>query len=168
MAKKPSKRRGGRLIKGHIDIDAVLDTLAGATGILDPTDVVDDRSFLLSVEATYTLNNLTAGQGPLDVYLAHSDYTLAEVEEFIELQTGWGDADEISKEIGRRRIRHVGAFSGVANEEVMNDGKPIKTPIRFVVNEGQGLNVVTYNDSGSILTTGAAVRIKGHCWIKPV
>ncbi len=168
MARKPRKRV--RLIKGTLEINQTLGTLAAAVGVLEATDTVSDRSYLLSVEATYALEGLTQAEGPIKLYWAHSDYTLAEVEAYIESTTAWSDADEISKEISRRKIRQVGVFSMPAVTgavPALNNGLPLKTKIGFVINEGQGLNLVAYNDGGSQLTTGAVVRVDGHCWIKP-
>ncbi len=169
MAKKPRRKRV-RLIKGTLEHNLVLATLAAAVGILEATDTVVDRSYLLSVEATYAIEGMTQADGPIKLYWAHSDYTLAEIEQYIESTTAWSDADEISKEISRRKIRQVGvigppAVTGAAAP--LADGMPVKTKIGFVVNEGQGLNLVAYNDGGAALTTGAVVRVDGHCWIKP-
>jgi len=164
---RKGRRRRTRLIKGTVDVQSTLSTLANNTGILAPSDVVTDRSFVLSCEATYALFAATVGEGPLEIYLAHSDYTLAEIEAFIESATAWSDADEISKEISRRKIRKVGTFSGNFADEVINNGMPVKTKLGFIISEGQGLNLVIYNNSGGALAGGAAVNWQGHCWIKP-
>lgn len=162
------RRKRVRLIKGQIDESVALSTLAAETGILAPTDTVDDTSYLISTEMVFSIREHTAGQGPLVLYWAHSDYTLAEIEEFIELQTGWGQADEVSKEISRRKVKLIGQFSGSGTEEILNDGRLLKTKVGFVVSESQGLNLVVYNGSGSTLTSGTIVEFKGHCWIKPM
>ncbi len=167
MAKNRRRRRRITLIKGTIDLDEALGTLAAQTALLDATDSVDDSSWLLSTECTYALDH-TAGEGPVKLFWAHSDYSLVEVEEFIELATGWGNSDEGSKEISRRKIRQIGEFAGTATDEVLNDGKSIKTKIGFRVGPDQGLNLVTYNDDANPLTTGASIKAKGHCWIKPL
>ena len=102
----------------------------------------------------------------MKLYWAHSDYSLAEVEEYIELDTGWSDADEVSKEISRRKIREIGELAPVANDN-LNNGMPVKTKIGFSVNEGQGLNLVAYNDGSTTLTGAQLVFATGHCWIRP-
>ncbi len=167
----PTKRRTTkkktRLIKGQVDESLALLTLAPNTGLLAPTDVVDERSFLLSTYMVYAIRDQALGQGPKRLYWAHSDYSLAQIEEFIELQTGWGEGSKVSQEIGRRKIRLIGEFQGDVADEVMNEGRILKTVLKFIVNAGQGLNLVTYNDSGVSLTTGSIVEFKGHCWIKP-
>ncbi len=167
MPRKGHGRKRVRLIKGNMDESVALATLAANTGILMPTDVVSERSFLLSTEAMYGVRGQTAGQGPLRLYWAHSDYTLAEIEEFIELQTGWQEANQQSQEVARRKIRIIGEFQGTTEDEVMNEGRKLKTKLGFIVNATQGLNMIVYNDSGASLAGGAIVEVKGHCWIKP-
>lgn len=144
-----------------------LATLANNTGILVATDVVDARSFLLSVEGTYAIAEQTVDEGPIQLYWAHSDYSLVEIEQFIEQSAGWGRLDEIQMEISKRKIRQIGVFAGKAASEDLNDGNPLKTSLKFSVGEGQGLNLVAYNNSGAALTGGATVTCQGHAWIKP-
>ncbi len=169
MARKPRRKRT-RLIKGNVDESIALATLAPNTGLLSPTDVVTERSFLLSTEMVYGLRGAAVGEGPIRLYWAHSDYSLVEIEEFIELQTGWQEADLVAMEIGKRKIRLIGEFAGVSiatEDEVLNEGRVLKTKLGFIVNSSQGLNLVVYNDSGANLSTGSIVEFKGHCWIKP-
>ncbi len=166
-AKKGRGRRRGRLIKGVIKLQEALTTLAPNTGLLDPTDTVDDAAFIISVHATYALVGNTAGEGPIKLYWAHSDYSLAEVEEFIELTTGWSEMDEVSKEISKRKIRAIGQISGGVSGESLANGEVVKTRIGFMVQEGQGLNLVSYMDGTAPLTTGASVFVTGHAWIRP-
>ncbi len=167
MPKKGHGKRRVRLIKGQVDESIALSTLVANTGILGATDTVSERAFLLSTEMVFAVREQTVGQGPLRLYWAHSDYSLAEIEEFIELQTGWKEADQVGQEVARRKIRLIGEFEGATADEVLNEGRIIKTPIKFIVNTGQGLNLVVYNDSGGTLAGGAIVEFKGHCWIKP-
>lgn len=166
MAKHSRRRKSVTLIKANIDAAIALATLADNTGILVATDTVVSRAFILSVEGMYSIEAQTSGEGPITLYLAHSDYTLAEIEEYIELQTGWDGGDMVSKEISRRKIRQVGYFSGQLVSETINDGRPKKTALKFVLNPAQGLNLCVYNNSGGALAGGATVRLQGHAWIK--
>ncbi len=170
MAKKGrGRRKPVRLIKGTIKEELALVTLGTDTGLLVATDVVDDTSFLLSAQCVYSMSDHAAGEGPLVLYWCHSDYSLTEIEEYIEQQTAWAGNDEVGKEVSRRKIRQIGSFSGEGVSETLNDGRPLKTKIGFVVHEGQGLNLCVYNeDNGANLTTGTLINVNGHCWIKGI
>ncbi len=167
LANKPKRRRRISLLKGTFDETQAMGALANATGILAVlTDSVDVESFLLSVEATYALRDHTPAEGPIEIYAAHSDYTLVEVEEFIENTQSWSRGDLRQQEIGRRKIRRVGVFSGLDTDEVLNDGKPLKTALKWSCVQGAGMNYCIYNNSGAALTTGTTFEAQGHVWIK--
>ncbi len=149
-------------------------TLAAATAVLATTDTVDDTTFITSLKASWSLEDFTdgAGIGPIVVGVAHSDYTLAEIEEWIELTTGWSQADMVSKEISGRRIRRVGTFATDASSgvdvSVLNDGRPIRTKLNWSLSEGQGLSLWAYNSgSNAIATTVPRVHVegKGNLWM---
>ncbi len=72
------KRAMGRYVWGNLDIDIDLGTLAAKTVILGVTDMVIDRTLVSSVVATYSLSGVISVQsdGPVEVGVAHSDYTL--------------------------------------------------------------------------------------------
>ncbi len=155
-------------IRGNIDIDLSLATLAAKTGLFAATDTVIDRMRVSSIKATYSISDFTqsAGAGPVEVLVAHSDYTLAEVEQFIELGTSWSEADLIDKEIQSRLIRRIGVFDSppqAAGAYTLNDGKPIYTKLNWSMTNGLGLNFVLYNrGTGAIATTDPNVNISGH------
>ncbi len=169
-ARKRSRRRRhfGNYIPGNIQLDIVLTTLAAATGVLAATATVDDTTRITSVRASYSLEDMTqgAGIGPIVCGVAHSDYTLAEVEAWIKLTTGWSQANMVSKEISGRRIRRIGTFPGSNTDgsgiSVLNDGKPIRTKLNWEVTEGQGLNFWAFNTgSNAIATTVPRVHVEG-------
>ncbi len=166
--------KGSRYIPGNVQLDIVLTTLAAATAVLAATDVVDDTTRISSVVAMYSLEDFTdgAGIGPIVVGLAHSDYSLAEVEAWIKLSTGWSQADLVSQEISNRRIRRIGVFEsdGASGTDVsvLNDGKPIKTKLNWRLSEGQGINFWAFNSgSNAIATTVPRVHVegKGNLWL---
>ncbi len=165
MAKHTGKgRRKGKVIKGKFDNSVTLGTLAANTGVLDATEIVAQRSFILSMEAAHSIIGLAAGES---VYLgvAHSDYSLAEVEEWIENQGGWDEGNLISQEINRRKIRNIGVFT--SEETALNEGKVLKTKLGFILNSGDGLNFFLYNPDAAGLTTGSEWTSLGHVWLKP-
>ncbi len=142
-----------------------LGALAANTGLLDRTDSsVASRAYLLSMEAVHSIIGLAAGES-VALGVAHSDYTLAEVEEWIENTTGWDEGDLISQEINRRKIRSIGVFT--SEETAINEGRMLKTKLGFIVNTGDGLNFFLYNPDAAGLTTGSEWTSMGHVWIKP-
>ncbi len=166
----------GRYVRGNLDIDQALGTLASKTAVLASTDTVIDRTLVSSVQATYTLSNIAeaANAGPIEIGVAHSDYTLAQVEEFLELATSWNETDLIDKEVQSRKIRRIGVFDSPAaatagtGAYTLNDGKPIKTKLNWIMTNGQGLNYFIYNlGTAALATSDPNVNIRGHANLWP-
>ncbi len=174
MAKKPRRRRRmGRYVKGNIAENIALGTLAGNDLILSATDTVNERTLVSSVVATYSLAGLTPTEnaGPILIGVAHSDYSDAEVEAWVELQTGWDEGDLGSREIQNRFIRRIGLFDEPATANLgvsLNEGKAIKTKLNWILLQGQGLNFFCYNTGGAALaTTDPNVHVQGHANLWP-
>ncbi len=169
MPKKSGKpRRRGKVLKAKIINSIALGTLSNATVISDPVpDSVDERAFALSTELLVSTRGMTPGEGPIIVGVAHSDYTTAEIQEWIDNTGGWSEGDLVQQEISKRKIREIGQFPVTSAAEVLNDGRPIKVPLRFYLTQGQTLDCWALNRSGSTLTTGGVVLYDGHAWLKP-
>lgn len=179
MAKHPRKRRGRRFrryIKGNIDVDMALGTLAAQTLVAQAVaDTVDERTFVSSAKLNWAMGDFTpiANSGPIRVGLAHSDYTAAEIEEWVELTTGWSEGDLVSQEISNRRIREVGVFptspgGASTGNSVLNDGKPITTKLGWILLGGQTLDVWAYNaGSAAVATTDPNMHAVGHANLWP-
>ncbi len=180
LAAKRGKGRGKRMnkyIRGRVNENLSFGTLAGATlvsVIFDET--VIERTRVSSVEATYAIENLTvgSGDGPIMVGLAHSDYTDAQIEEVIENAGSWNEGDLVQqKEVGRRLVRTIGIFSagdgiGSVVSDVLNDGKPIKTKLNWILITGQSLRLWAYNlGNSSLATTVPVVHCEGHANLWP-
>ncbi len=178
VAKHKRRRRNfNGYTKGNLDIDQSLGTLASKTAVLAATDTVIDRTLVSSVKATYTLSNLAeaANAGPIEVGVAHGDYTLAEIEAYLELATSWKETDLLDKEIQSRRIRRIGVFDSPAaatagtGAYTLNDGKAIRTKLNWILTNGQGLNYWIYNlGTAALATSDPNVNIRGHAnlWAK--
>lgn len=161
-------------MRGQVDESVALSTLAAATLISAAfTDSVTEQARISSVVASYSLSDFTpaAGDGPIMVGLALSVYTDAQIEEFIEQQDSWEEGDQVAKEVSARRIRRVGVFEGpdaLTQAAVLNDGKPIKTKLNWILNQGQTLRYWAYNPGSSALaTTDPDVRLQGHVNLWP-
>ena len=155
-------------VAGQIQQDVTLTNTAANTGVrANPIDTVDQKTLVTSVKATYSLSNYTpiASVGPLRLFWAHSDYSAAEIEEWIEATTSWSPGDLVQQEIAKRRIREVGVFetpdSSTATK-TMNDGKPIRTRLNWILFEGQSIVPFVYNaGSAAMSTTSANVHVGG-------
>ncbi len=168
MVKHRRGRRRSFLIKGKIDETLALGALANADVVGDVfNDTLDQEAYAISMEALWTIRGDTGGEGPVLVGVAHGDYTDAEIEEYLENAGSWTRGDLIAQEIAKRKIRTVGAFQGTAIDEILNDGKPMKTKLGFMLQEGQTVKVWAWNKSGATLTTGAQVFLEGHVWLRP-
>ncbi len=174
MAKaKRRRRRMSKYIPGSVDQNINLGTLAAGTAILSATQVVKERTRVSSIDATYILSGMTKTDnvGPLEVGVAHSDYSLAEIDAFLERLTSWDEGDKVSQELSNRLIRRIGVFDVPADpgEAVaLNEGKKIKTKLNWILNAGQGLNFFVYNmGSGALATTDPNVHINGKANLWP-
>ncbi len=157
-------------LRGNVDEELALTTLASKDVVGAAFDeVVDNPTFISSIQATYTLENLTetAGVGPVVCGVAHGSYTDAEIEEFLEQAGQWNRGNIVAtREISRRLIRQVGTFESPAvslQKETLNDGRAIKTKLGWWLQEGQTLRLWAYNaGSVNIATTVPSLTVNGH------
>ncbi len=171
MAKKGrGKRRSMKgYLKGNIDENLSLGTLASKTLIADTFDEApEEKTLVSSIVCTWALDNITGGQGPISFGVAHSDYSDAEIEEVLENAASWDQGSKVEQEIAKRLVRQIGVFSGdkVAGEVddiTVNDGKPIKTKLNWRLNIGDTLKMWAYNISPAALsTTDPTMLCNGH------
>ncbi len=174
----PSKGKGRkycRYLKGKINNDLALGTLAPTTLISEVIgDTLNEKAWLSSVKAVWSLSNFTpaVADGPILVGIAHSDYSSAEIEAWIENANSWEEADKIGQEIARRKIREVGSFRSVdlsSSETItLNEGKPIHTKCGWQLASGQTVTIWAYNEGSSALgTTDPVVQTSGHANLWP-
>ena len=154
-------RKGYQAIPFNISV--VLSTLA--EGVLVKVGLTGDQDFLqdafvISAKINMSIRGLTAGEGPLQVGLAHSDLTVTEIGESLDANLLEPD-NIIQKERARRPVRRVGYFPGAAATEVLNNGVPIHQIIKMVVNSGHRIVGWIRNQSGATLTTGAVFELQG-------
>ncbi len=176
MAQHSRRRKFRRYLRGELDDANVLGAL-GANTLTSATvgGSVVERTFVSSVKATWSINGLEAVQndGPVTVGLSHSDYTDAEITEFIANAGSWNEGDKIAQEQGRRKIKIVGTFMnfGLAGAQirtfVLNDGKPIHTKLNWILVTGQTLKIWAFNTGSSPLTSGALAQTIGHANLWP-
>ncbi len=175
MAKRRGRKKFRKYLKGQINFKFALSTLGATTGILGPVpDTLNEKAWVSSCKCVYALEEFTdaADDGPILLLVAHSDYTLAQVEEWIENTNSWTQGSLRQQEIAARKIRRIGMFHstdvGSNGIVVLNDGKPITTKLGFQLVSSQTLNFIAYNTGASPLaTTGPNVTIQGHANLWP-
>ncbi len=166
MAKKGRGRRSG-VRKLRCSETLALGALGSGSMVVGDFDsVVDDTTFLLSIEAVWSMGEHQADAGPIAIGVAHSDYSSGEIGEWFAATGGWDRGDVVAQEIRKRKIRQVGTFSGIAKQETLNDGKAVKTPLKFNIQDGQTLQIWALNQDTTVLTTGTLVNCDGSVWAK--
>ncbi len=164
----------GRYIRGNVDDELALTALApkDVVGTLFD-EVVNERTLVSSIVATYSLANWTdiANAGPVVFGVAHGDYNDAEVEEYLEQTGQWNEGNMVAQEISARKIRRIGVLRGgstAAEVEVLNDGKPVKTKLNWILLQGQTLRLWAFNSgSAAIATTAPSLVANGHVNLWP-
>ncbi len=174
MAKK-GRRKFRRYIRGQIDFEISLLTLGGNTAISGTeSQVLTEQAWLSSVKCSWALRDMTAApaDGPIWAGVSHSDYTTAEIEEWIENAVSWAEGDQIGREVARRKIRQVGIFRVDPSQTgigavVLNLGRPTTTKCGWQLSTGQTVRFWYYNQSSGALTTGAVALVNGHANLWP-
>ncbi len=179
MARRPKRqyrrRKGGGFrggyLAGNIDQDLGLATLAAKTLVSSATNTVSEKRRVSSIKCTHTLSDFTvaANTGPIMVGVAHSDYTDAEIEAWVERSGSWSMSDLVADEVRQRKIRRIGIFRipPTAAGAVLNDGKPIRTKLNWTMITSQGLKFWAYNlGTGALVTTSPNYNVQGtaHTW----
>ncbi len=168
------KRSYRAYLRGNVDESLNLGTLATLTLVsVDFDESVNETTWLSSVKGSYTLDELTPGQGPIFIGLAHSDYSDAEIEEWIETTQSWNAGDLVAKEVARRKIRRIGVFPAeggalVTDTIALNGGRPITTKCGFLLQTGQTASLWAYNmGPANLSATVPIVRVQGHANLWP-
>ncbi len=164
----------GRYLKGRVDETLTLSALAAATAaITDFDEVVNERTLVSSLVATWSMDDFTEGadSGPIEVGVAHNDYTGAEIEEFLENTGSWNEGAKVEQEISRRQIRAIGVFESAQQAlgtTSLNEGKPLKTKLNWILNQGDTLRLWAYNrGTAAVATTVPNVHASGHANLWP-
>ncbi len=160
-----AKHRQGIFVP-RIEEEIAVGALTTGTVVSVAGQTVVDRMYLISMDSTWALKDFTAGEGIIEVGVAHSDYTVAEIAEALDASTNWDRGNLVAREQARRKVRRVGVFDGLSAEEVLNDGKPIRTRLGWVVNNGDGLNYWARNKNAGTFTTGAEIQISGKAFAR--
>jgi len=165
----------GKYIRGTIDERMSLGTLGAGVAISQIFgQTVNEKTLVSSVVINWSMDQFTVGNddGPILVGVAHSDYTDAEIEQYIENLGSWNEGDlTATREVGKRLVRRVGVLRGasvVAEHDTLNDGKPVKTKLNWLLLQAQSLRLWAYNaGSSAIATTDPNIHALGHANLWP-
>ncbi len=168
MAKhrKSGRRRSSRFFAYPIAANLALGTLAD--GVIISTALTafgQTRVSLISADISWSIDGLTANEGPIEIGLGSSNLSNTETGEALDASPT-SQTDIIAMERSRRPVRRVGQFPGQSANESLKDGDQIRTTLKFPVNEGVELNLWARNRSGATLTTGAIVRVSGTLFMR--
>ncbi len=175
MPNKPKRRGYRKYLRGKIEFQLDLGTLGSKTligGVV--SGAVIERTFVSSIVASYSLAEFTdaIGDGPIMVGVAHSDYTDAEIEAFIENSGSWNAGNLTAQEVAKRKVKIIGVFeSSVADSsgiETLQDGRMIKTKLNWILITAQNLRFWAYNAGlSAIATTQPEFHVDGHANLWP-
>ncbi len=159
------KKRGNKNfvaipIEGQTALGALADGTLVAVNVM--TGEFTEDFYAISADIDTFVRALTASEGtPSSWGLAHGDYTVAEIDENLELSL-LGPGSKIEQEQARRLVRKGSQFkfNNVVNDELIPT-KTQRVKLKFVVQSGQHLDIWFKNRSGSVLTTGAIFEWSG-------
>ncbi len=121
---------------------------------------------MVSATLTWIVSAGTAGEGPVTVGYAHSDYSITEIKECLEAFAAIDQGDKVAQERANRLVRTVGTVRFPGGAAALNDGKPIKTRLNWLINIGDSVNMFAFNEDIGVLTTGALLTASGDLWVK--
>ncbi len=167
-----AKKGGGkrrRYLKGNVSETLSLGALATQVVILGPMgETVNERTLVSSLVAQWSLRDHVEGEGPIEVGVAHGDYTTAEIQAYVDNSGSWNEGDLVNQEIAQRKVRKVGTFgAGPGAPDELNDGKPVKTKLNWILTQGQTIDIWAFNRDDGSLTTGIDVIVDGHINLWP-
>ncbi len=165
MAKNHRRRRRRRGIT-TIPVSGSIVVGALATGIVISGNLiaqVAEDFFAISADLSWNIRGHTAGEGPLRVGVAHGDYVVSEIKEYLDVDMS-DPGDKIAIERGRRQIRRAGVFTGLDADEALFDGMQRRVPLKFIINDTKALNLYLHNQSGATLTTGTTLQVDGQVY----
>lgn len=158
--KRGSSKRSRNFQAWPVRKQLALSTLATDTVISGELIGLDQEAYIISADLQWSLRGGTAGEGPLQVGVASGDLSVGEIGEAVWATPSRQD-DWIEREKARRPVRKVGTFPGLSTDEVLNDGKAIRTKIKIPCTPTGDLDFWCENQSGASLTGGQVIEVTG-------
>lgn len=136
-----------------------LSTLASDAVKLSTAPTLSQDVLIHSLDQIISVRDLTPGEGPLEFGVADATLTVTEIAEALDASPAHAN-DVPAVEHAKRKVRTIGQFSGLAESETYNDGRPRRVKLNWFVNAGQSFPVMwVRNRSGATLTTGSIVEM---------
>ncbi len=176
MPAHPKRRRRSfrKYLRGGVEEVLGLSTLGSKTLVkVDFSDIVTEKTFASSIVAAWSMSNFTPAvqDGPIMVGVAISDYSAAEIEEFVEQTNSWDEGDLVNQEKASRKIKTVGILIPTTSDvehDKLNGGRLIKTRLNWSLRTGLTIAMWAYNMGDSTLaTTNPQVHVAGHVNLWP-
>lgn len=165
LAARRRRRRSNRFFAYPVEKDLILGALASNIAFDgDLTAFGSTRVRCISADLQWSMNNHVSGEGPISVGLSSSDLSVTEIIEHLDARPT-SQSDIVAMERSRRPVRRAGVFSAGAGNEHLNDGKAIRTKLRFSVNEGVELSAWARNEDTAALTTGTIIHVTGTLYM---
>ncbi len=153
MARKRTSKRRRNFValpfSSRVTVGGIADDVAAV--VAGPT--FGEDLFCISIDTLVSLKDAVAGEGPLQIAVAHGDLTAAEAVEALDADLTDPD-DIIQRERARRPVRSIGKFIASGTDEILAHGTKIRTPLRFSVGDGHALEFLAVNRSGATLAAG--------------
>ncbi len=160
-ARKRRRRRGGRLVALPFNTQLALSTLGDETIVeVDLTTVLAEDFFAISCDLAVSVDGNTTTENPLEFGVAHGDYTVAELKEYVNANLT-DPSDKIAQEHSRRLVRRFGTFSATDVNWSPNNGMEKRIPLRFSIGDGKSLIGWCMNHSGAGMNTGTIITFTG-------
>lgn len=167
MAFRRRKKRDRNFVvipfSAAVGLGALVQDTATSAGIM----TLGEDLYVISIDATWSIDNPDDADGPIDVGFAHGDLTDTEIAEARDASLTDPD-DIIAKERARRPTRLAGTFrqvitGGVTAGDTLNDGKPIRTRMGISVGDGHTIDFWAIV-RGANLVTGSTLRLAGDIY----
>ncbi len=149
-------------VEGEVTIGTLAQNVVTSVGLVDSN--LSEDLFVLSTDLTLLVKGATPGEGPLHVGIAHGDYGVTEILEHLDVDRA-NPGLKIEEERARRFIRKIGSFFHLLAAEILNNGMPIRTKCKFIVEDGKNLSLWVVN-RGTGVTTGRVVSFSGYIYGK--
>ncbi len=144
-----------------------LGTLAKNTGLLSQSPDVTRGGKIISYSAQGGLNGFTAGKGPILWGVCSSDLSLAELEQYLELEGPLSPSDIVGMERASRgkNIRVLGTLSTQRDWIDLHNHKMSGLKFAEAGETTGGWSTFVYN-LGTALTTGTIVEILERVFVE--
>ncbi len=168
MAKHSSRNRNSAFEALPFNTSQALSTLAQDTALAtNVTGTLVDPLFVISMDYKAAIRALTPTEGPIEIGVAHGDYSVSEIIEALSAgQSITGrSVNKIEQERRKRQVRSLGFFSGETADDALDDGQTKRVKLGWVIGTGKTLNFFEINrGSAAPLTTGAIVEYSGKIY----